>query len=147
MKKIFKEITIVLISYRSKKKLIRFIKKIDKKYKILIIENSEERNLHIFFNRKNIKIIYKNNIGYASSINLARKRIHTKYFFIFNPDVYGITDKIIEKFYQAAIDLKDNFSCLGPRYKNINTKTLKQSNKSFRIGKNIIYKWSRNVFL
>ena len=96
MKSIFNEITIVLISYRSKKKIVRFIKKLDKKFKILIIENSEDRNLHIFLKRKNIKIIYKNNIGYASSINTARKHIDTKYFFIFNPDVYGITNNIID---------------------------------------------------
>ena len=135
MKSIFNEITIVLISYRSKKKIVRFIKKLDKKFKILIIENSEDRNLHIFLKRKNIKIIYKNNIGYASSINTARKHIDTKYFFIFNPDVYGITNNIIEKFYLSAISLKDNFSCLGPRYKNISTETLKQSNKNLKIGK------------
>ena len=30
--------------------------------------------------------------------------------------------------------MKDNFSCLGPRYNNIDKKTLKQSNKNYDIG-------------
>ena len=30
--------------------------------------------------------------------------------------------------------MNDNFSCLGPRYKNINNKNFKQSNKNLKIG-------------
>ena len=41
--------------------------------------------------------------------------------------------KRYQKFYEVAQKLNDNFSCLGPRYSNISSKTLKQSNKDKEI--------------
>ena len=128
-------ITLVLISYKSKKKIQNFLKNLSNKNKIIIIENS---NIKIFtdqFNNENLRIYNINNKGYAGSINFAREKIDTKYFFVFNPDVEEIDDRKINYFFLKATELKDNFSCLGPRYKNISSKTLKQSDEKKEIGK------------
>ena len=94
MIKKLKQISIVLISYNSSTKLIRFIKKIPKNSPILIIDNSKDFNLKkIFKKNKNIKIYFKKNMGYGSSINYAAKKINTKYFFVVQPDVKGINKK------------------------------------------------------
>ena len=86
-----KEITIVLIAYKSAIKIKRFVKNIPSSVKILIIDNSKDHNLKkIFKNKKNVKIYFKKNEGYGSSINYASKIIKTKYFLVVQPDVIGI---------------------------------------------------------
>ncbi len=128
MNEYFKEVTIVLISYKSIKKIINFINKLTKKNRIIIIENSNEKINNFILKNKNIEIYNVENKGYAGSINFARTKINTKYFFVFNPDVDEISDEVIEYFFQKAKELNNKFSCLGPRYKNISSKTLIQSN-------------------
>ena len=127
MNNFIQEITLVLISYKSKKKIIKFLKNISKEIKVIIIENS--RNLSIKDEKFNndIELIFVKNIGYAGSINHARLLIMTKYFIVFNPDVENVDDRVLEKFHYCAKKLKDNFACLGPRYINISSKTLIQT--------------------
>ena len=131
-----KEITVVIVSYKSKRKIINFLKKIKVNFKVIIIENSNDKSikddLKIF--SEHIDIFFTGNIGYGSSANYARKKVNTKYFFLFNPDIIGIDNKVIEFFLQKANEMKDNFSCLGPRYQNISEKTLRQSNRNIDVG-------------
>ena len=132
----YKEITIVIVSYKSKKKILNFLKNIKINCKIIIVENSSDQSIKndlIKFS-KHVDIFFTGNIGYGNSANYARERINTKYFFLLNPDLIGIDNKVIEFFLYQANKMKDNFSCLGPRYTNIDQKTLKQSNKDFDIG-------------
>ena len=117
MIKKLKQISIVLISYNSSTKLIRFIKNIPKNSPILIIDNSKDFNLKkIFKKNKNIRIYFKKNMGYGSSINYAAKKINTKYFFVVQPDVKGINKKALITFYNYAENLKEKFSVIGPHY-------------------------------
>ena len=133
MNEYYDYITIVLISYKSKKKIQKFLKNLSNKNNIIIIENSNQKILIDEFKNENLKIYNIENKGYAGSINFAREKINTEYFFIFNPDVEEINDAVINYFFLKAKELNDNFSCLGPRYKNISSKTLKQSNKDKEI--------------
>ena len=130
------EVSIILVSYKSKKKILKFLEYIPKTYKIIIIENSEDINLRNIVNEsyKNVDIYLSSNLGYGTAANLGRSKINTKYFFLFNPDIEGIDEKYIKSFLENAERLNNNFSCLGPRYKNISHKTLKQSNKDLEIG-------------
>ena len=129
------EITIVLISHKSKNLIINFVKNIYKKFNIIVIDNSNDVNLQkeIKKNYPNIIIKLIVNNGYGSSINYASKLIKTKYFLISNPDVEGINEKNIQKFLSAASKLDDNFSSLGPRYLNINSKSHVQSDINEKI--------------
>jgi len=123
-------LTVVLISHKSKEKVYRFIKNFSEKTKIIIIENSEDHTIKADLKdgKENIKLIFSENNGYGSAINLARKSINTDYFIVFNPDVNDITEKVLNKFLDIGKKLNNNFACIGPRYTNISKKTLIQSN-------------------
>ena len=54
------------------------------------------------------------NNGYGAAINCGSKFVKTKYFLVSNPDVEGITADSIIKFYDAAINIDDQFSMMGP---------------------------------
>ena len=95
--KINKDLTIVLPSYRSKNLILDHLKKLSNKYKIIIIENSFDKNLEkiVKQNYKNVDIYLRKNIGFGRAINYAAKKIKTKYFFVINPDttIYTYTLK------------------------------------------------------
>ena len=103
------KITIVLISYFSYKKIKIFIKKIPKNVCILVLENSNDKKIKKLSNRKNLRVIYKQNDGYGSSINYASKIIKTKYFLVVQPDIKGIDKKALLNFYNYGEKLNGNF--------------------------------------
>ena len=117
MKNILKKISIVLVSYNSSLKINKFINIEPKETKILIIDNSKDINLKkLFRNKKNVKIFYKKNEGYSSSINFATKKINTPYFLVVQPDVSGINKKSLITFFNYAKKLNDEFSVIGPHF-------------------------------
>jgi N-acetylglucosaminyl-diphospho-decaprenol L-rhamnosyltransferase len=124
------QITIILLSHRSKNLVLNFIKEIHIKYKLIIIDNSNDIELKkiIEKNYPDIVINIIENNGYGSAINYASKLVKTKYFLINNPDINGLNENMINKFLDAAKTLNDNFSALGPRFINANPKSLVQSN-------------------
>ena len=129
-------ITIVIVSHKSKKKLTNLIKDISNNIKIIIVENSLDKSIEIELSKlgKKIEIIFSENNGYGSAINLARRHVATKYFFVLNPDMQKIDDKLISVFYESAKELNDNFGALGPRFENVSEKSHKQSNKNEKYG-------------
>ena len=131
-----KNITIVIVSHKSKKKLTNLIKDISNNIKIIIVENSLDKSIEIELSKlgKKIEIIFSENNGYGSAINLARNHVDTKYFFVLNPDMQKIDDKLISVFYESAKELNDNFGALGPRFENVSEKSHKQSNKNEKYG-------------
>ena len=131
---IYKEITILLIGYKSTNKIIDIIKKIPKKLKIIIIENSNDiilkKNIKKY---NNIEIYLKKNNGVSSSINFASNKIKTKYFLQISPDI-KFNFKKLEIFLKVARKLNDKFSALGPRFINANEKSHKQIKRNIKIG-------------
>ena len=132
----YKEVTVVVVSHRSKKKVLHLIKNISINFKIVIVENSHDKSIEneLTDQHKNVKIIFSENNGYGSAINLARTYVDTRYFFVLNPDVQKINDKLINIFYESAKELNDNFGALGPRFENVNDKSHKQSNLNEKYG-------------
>lgn len=124
-----KEITIILLSHKSKNLVLDFIKDIYVKYKIIIIDNSNDIELKNIINKNFPEVIIDiiDNNGYGSAINYASNLVSTKYFLISNPDINGLDEININKFLNAAKILNDNFSALGPRFINANPKSLIQS--------------------
>ena len=129
-------ITIVIVSHKSKKKLTNLIKDISNNIKIIIVENSLDKSIEIELSKlgKKIEIIFSENNGYGSAINLARTHVATKYFFVLNPDMQKIDDKLISVFYESAKELNDNFGALGPRFENVSEESHKQSNINEKYG-------------
>jgi N-acetylglucosaminyl-diphospho-decaprenol L-rhamnosyltransferase len=129
------EVTIILVSHKSKNLVLNFIKNFYTKYKILIIDNSKDIDLKNILEKKypeiTIRIIENN--GYASAINYGSKLVKTNYFLISNPDIEGLTPININKFLDVAKNLNDNFSLLGPRYIGADKKSHIQSNPKIEI--------------
>ena len=130
-----KIVTIVIISHKSKKKVINLIKNFSNTIKIIIIENSLDKTIEkdLAQLNSNVKLIFSENQGYGSAINLARKNIDTDYFIVFNPDLENLSDRVLEKFILFSNKVDNRFACLGPRYENISKKTLIQSNEKKEI--------------
>ena len=121
--KIYDDITIVLVSFRSKDKIKNLIENIPNKFRILIIENSQDYELkREFETNDNVDIYLKDNIGYGSAANFARKKLTSKYFLLCNPDLENIDNISITNFYNNAENLYPNFLSLGPCFneKDIN---------------------------
>ena len=123
------DITIIILTHKSKDLAIDYIKDIYKKFKIIIVDNSNDIELKSIIDSsyQNTDIHLISNNGYSNQINYGVKFVKTKYFLISNPDVKGIDEINILNFINAAKQLDDNFSALGPRYLDVNPKTLKQS--------------------
>ena len=133
--KIHNKLTIILISYKSEKKIQIFIKKIPKNIKVIIVENSKNILLkkNIEKKYKNIKVFIKKNNGVSASINYAVKKIKTKYFLQISPDIQ-FNFKQLGIFFKTAKELNNKFSALGPRFLNVKTKSHKQIKSNLDIG-------------
>ena len=131
-----KEVTVVIISHKSKKKVIKLINNISNELKIIIVENSQDKSIEkeILNFKGNVQLIFSKNNGYGSAINLAKTQVTTKYFFVLNPDMQKIDDKLINVFHESAKELDDNFGALGPRFENVSEKSHKQSNLDEKYG-------------
>ena len=130
-----KDLTVVLLSHKSKKLITRFVKEIYNKFEIIIIDNSSDKELEeeIARNYSNITLKFIENNGYGAAINYASKLIKTNYFLISNPDIEGMNEKNILEFLTSAKKLDDKFSSLGPRYINANIKSHIQSDPTVEI--------------
>ena len=130
-----KDVTIVLLSHKSKNLIIKFINKIYNKFKIIIIDNSNDKELEkeIKLNYSKVTIKLIENSGYGAAINYGSRLIKTKYFLISNPDIEGVNEKNIIRFLTSAKKLNDEFSTLGPRYINADPKSHIQSNQKIEI--------------
>ena len=111
-----KYISIVLTAHKSKDLIINYIKNIYQEFQIIVIDNSNDIELEkeIKINYPSVTFHFMPNKGYGAAINFASKFVKTKYFLVSNPDVEGITTDSIIKFYNAALNLNNQFSMMGP---------------------------------
>ena len=117
-----KEITIVFVSFFSKKKILSYLKQFNDKFKVIIIENSKDYSLLKKTKKyKNVKVIInKKNIGFGSSSNLGLKKIKTKYGLHLDIDTKFSNNSILK-----LIDIAnkiDDFIVIGPKIQNYNYK-------------------------
>ena len=108
------ETTIVIVTFKSKI-IHKCINELCKNFKIIIVENSNDKAL-----KKRIELKYKNtkcilsgsNIGYARANNIGLKKVKTKFALVINPDL-NISSKQIKKIESFAKKSK-KFSILAP---------------------------------
>ena len=94
-------ITIIITSFRSDNKIINCLNSISRKYKIIVIENSNNFSI-----KKKLEDQYENvtcilageNLGYAKGNNLGLSKVKTPYALILNPDTI-VNENAIEKFF------------------------------------------------
>lgn len=123
------DVTIIILTYKSKNLTIDYIKNLYKKFKIIIVDNSKDTELEsvIKSSYPGVDIHLISNNGYSTQINYGVNFVKTKYFLISNPDVRGINEIDIMQFLDVAKQLDNKFSALGPRYLDANPKSIKQS--------------------
>ena len=136
MKNYLKNLTIVIVTYKSDEIIYKFIKKIPKKIKVIVVENSKnfilKRNLEKKY--KNVKVYLRKNEGVSSSLNFGVNKTKTNYLIHLSPDL-AVDFKQIETFFKYAKKLKNNFCALGPRFLKTKKKGHVQINKDLQIGK------------
>jgi len=115
-----KNITFVIVSFKSGHIIEQCIKSINSNIKIIVVENSD--NIHIknyLENRfSNVEVIIaKENLGYGKGNNLGISKVNTQYVFILNPDAI-LAENCLAELYKAHSILKDDFSILAPNYSN-----------------------------
>ena len=108
MKRIYQEIEILTITYKSDHIIEKCLSNIDENFKITVVENSDNKILKKKIEkRKNTKCILTNsNLGFGSAFNIGAKQINSKYIFHLNPDVV-INSDVIFKMYEIAQDIND----------------------------------------
>lgn len=123
------DVTIIILTHKSKRLVLDYIKNLYQKFKIIIIDNSNDLNLKSIITKSypGIDIHLIPNNGYGNQINYGSKLVTTEYFLISNPDLTGIDELSIFNFVKAAKHLNNKFSTLGPRFLNTNPKSHKQS--------------------
>ena len=103
MSDIFEEVELLTITYKSSHIIEQSISGISEKFKITIIENSNNIDFKKRMeNRKNIKCVLSGeNLGFGRAFNLGAKSINSKYILHFNPDAI-INDDVINSFYKIS---------------------------------------------
>ena len=118
MNSLEKNITFVLVSFRSAHIIEKCINSINSGIKVIIVENSNNIFLKKDLEKKfsNVEVVIsKENLGYAKGNNLGISKITTQYAFILNPDAV-LDDNCLDEIYKAQVELKDDFSILAPNF-------------------------------
>ena len=136
MKNFYKDLTIIIITYKSDEIIYKFIKKIPNKIKIIVVENSKNKKLkkNLEKKHKNIKVFLRKNEGVSSSLNFGVKKSKTNYILHLSPDL-KVNYSNIKTFFLYAKKLDNKFAALGPRFLKTKKKGHNQINKKLKIGK------------
>ena len=111
----YKDITIVITSFKSQNKIRFCLNSINKQCSVINVENSndQEYKQKIEEEFKNVEcILTGENFGYGKANNIGLKKVKTKYALILNPDTELSSDALA-----GFIDLantKKNFAIIGP---------------------------------
>jgi len=115
-----KNITFVIVSFKSSHIIERCIKSIKSNVKIIIVENSDNINVKTYLENKfsNVEVIIaKENLGYGKGNNLGISKVNTQYVFILNPDAV-LEDNCLSELYKAQLSLNGDFTILAPNLLN-----------------------------
>ena len=119
---IYKDITLILVTYRSENLIIKNLD-ILKKFPVIIVDNSNSDKLNsIIGNFNNIKLIRSTkNLGYGLANNLAISYSVTPFILIINPDII-LNEKSIKALFTSFLNDPENIGILGPSLYDENMK-------------------------
>jgi len=115
-----KNITFVIVSFKSGHIIERCIKSINFNIKIVVVENSNNFLFKKYLENKfsNVEVIIaEDNLGYGKGNNLGISKVKTQYAFILNPDAI-LEKNCLNEFLKVIINLKDDFTILAPNLLN-----------------------------
>jgi N-acetylglucosaminyl-diphospho-decaprenol L-rhamnosyltransferase len=111
-----KNITFVIVSFKSNHIIEKCIQSINSNIKIIVVENSNKFVVKNYLENKflNVEVIIaNNNLGYGKGNNLGISKVNTQYAFILNPDAV-LGKNCLNELSKAQMKLKDNFTILAP---------------------------------
>ena len=99
------DVTILILTHKSKKLVLDYIKELYKKFRIIIIDNSNDLDLKsiIINSYPGVEIYLIPNNGYSNQINFGSKLVTTEYFLISNPDIKGMNEEKSTTIYETLI--------------------------------------------
>ena len=109
------DITVVIVTFKSEHKIFSCIDSIPNNLKIIIVENSSDKNFkdRVENYRSNVEcFVLNNNFGYAYANNFGLSKVKSKFGLVLNPDT-RLTKNSIDKFLNTASNYK-NFWLVGP---------------------------------
>jgi len=128
---IYKDITLILVTYRSEKLILKNLEVL-KKFSTIIVDNSNSEKLEIIIKKyENIKLIRSSkNLGYGKANNLAVSFANTPFILIINPDII-LNENSISALFEEFLKDPENIGILGPSLydKQMNRRT--NGSKSF----------------
>ena len=111
-----KNITFVIVSFKSSHIIEKCIQSISPNIKIIVVENSDnvvvKKHLENKFSNVEV-IIAKQNLGYGKGNNFGISKVKTQYAFILNPDAV-LEKNCLYELSKAQINLKGDFTILAP---------------------------------
>jgi GT2 family glycosyltransferase len=110
-----KELTIVIVTFKSEAKILDCLRSIGNQANILVIENSKNKEFKKNLENKylNLKCILSgDNLGYAAANNIGLKQVKTKYALVLNPDTI-LEKNAVQNFLNRAKEKKE-FWLIGP---------------------------------
>ncbi len=110
-----KDLTIIIVTFKSEKKIVNCLKSIPSEINVIVIENSNNVNF-----KKNIENQFPNlkciltgeNTGYAVANNIGLTQVKTRYALVLNPDT--ILDKDAVANFLIRAKKNDEFWLIGP---------------------------------
>jgi GT2 family glycosyltransferase len=134
MKEFDKNITFVIVSFRSINVIDKCLQSINPNIKIIVVENSKKISIKNYLENKfsNVEVfISGENMGYGKGNNLGISKVKTKYAFILNPDVY-LNKYTLHELFNAKNILNEDFSILSPKiYENKIFNSINNEKKDF----------------
>ena len=115
-----KNITFVIVSFKSSHIIEKCIQSINSNIKIIVVENSDNSVVKKYLENKfsNVEVIItKQNLGYGKGNNFGISKVKTQYAFILNPDAI-LEKNCLSELSKAQINLKDDFTILAPNLSN-----------------------------
>jgi GT2 family glycosyltransferase len=115
-----KNITFVIVCFRSDHIIDQCLKSINPNIKVVIVENSNNSFIKDRLEKKfsNVRVLISgDNIGYGRGNNLGLSEVKTKYAFILNPDAY-LEKHTLKELYEVKKFLNEDFSILSPKIFN-----------------------------
>ncbi len=134
MREFEKNITFIVVSFRSNNVIEKCLESINPNIKIIVVENSSKISIKNYLEKKfpNVEVLISGeNMGYGRGNNLGISKVKTKYAFILNPDAY--LDKCtLQELFNVKNILNEDFSILSPKiYKNEIFNSINNEKKDF----------------
>ena len=110
-----KELTIVIVTFKSRGKIFNCLNSIPKDIEVIIVENSNDLSLKKDIESKHQNVNYilsGDNKGYAVANNIGLNMVKTKYALVLNPDT--VLDKDAINNFIISANRLNNFWLMGP---------------------------------